>query len=692
MVRRKLTSRPLGFRMEAIEDNQSAPMVIEGTSPQLEEGEIPVVPGELPSNAEVPPLVTGVPEIVQGPVLPAVSTLPPPVTNMGGAQVENDKREKDIKRSRALLNSKFVMAAMLQQRSRLFIEKGLNVAAIEERLWRAQSSILDMEEIFIENYGWDETEWQSALQDGEMEAVLRVTSIFQSGITTKTPVTGIENSIILNEGIHENTNLNSLRNFTENIEPTDKIISEGTKPNAPRSSPDQASLLDTNLIDLTSTISNVATEKGRSNNSQPGGNMNGSTNEQMNPLITAHPGSVGDGDSAPTDMARTGTLHTNLTASNVSTNQNKFLSNRSFPNGHTDENQSVGRRQSVSQEWDHSTRRALEVIRQKDQGTDYLAPFMYQSERIWLEPWDTDFGDENKSTHYMRRLSNAKIPTFSGDNTSKDTVTHWLSKVAHALFVTVGIPRGKAVTACMEAFPLQTTARIWVLNLRQAKPDLSFDDLAHAMVDRFYSPLSRATAEDDLAKLYQDKKPIGQFIDEHSKLWNRVNAFLSEDSRSRDLLSKLNESDTALARWYMEDRANPAEPLAFSELTQWLVREARQRVLRVAADKPVSGAVLTMHPPPQQKSNESNESAATKRPRVPCDRGCKFGSHTSGTTCPAIGFTCHACDTKGHFAKSKMCPKYDPNFVKGSNKEAIKRNKQTHATNAANKAEKRAAK
>lgn len=329
--------------------------------------------------------------------------------------------------------------------------------------------------------------------------------------------------------------------------------------------------------------------------------------------------------------------------------------------------------------FDAATRRALQVIEEKEKGKDLLSHSFYKSERIWLDPAYTK--NEGVSESYVKRLVHTKIPVFSGDSSKNESVTTWIMKAAHTLFVVAGVPANKAVAVCLGAFPLMSTARLWVLNLREAKPDLSFDDLAHSMVDRFHSPTRSEEAEENLFKLYQGDTPIEIFIDEHSRLWNKVNAFQSEDSRTRDCISKLNDADRALAKWYTQEVANNGS-LAFGDFSRWMVKEDRQRKLRMVADRAYGDPVLTIHSTKNKKTREAAplEAAGKKkpkteeiddRPRVPCDKGCKAKSHPEGVKCPSARFRCHACQGTGHFARSKECPRYQEDFVKGSRNKEI---------------------
>lgn len=205
MVRR--SSKPGGFRvqnMSEISNEQSEVATpVDPQPPQLEEGE--VTEPATPMDTEV----TGIPKETGGPEGLQVASEPPVVSVIPPTNVVANGQDDGLKikemRSRAILNSKFIMIAMLQQRSRLLAEKAMDVSQIEDKLWKTQAEIFDMEIMFYEKFSWSTEDWQNALQDGELEAVMRVTSIFQSGITAQTPSKGNENenstNLIINRAI-----------------------------------------------------------------------------------------------------------------------------------------------------------------------------------------------------------------------------------------------------------------------------------------------------------------------------------------------------------------------------------------------------------------------------------------------------------------------------------------------------------
>ena len=104
------------------------------------------------------------------------------------------------------------------------------------------------------------------------------------------------------------------------------------------------------------------------------------------------------------------------------------------------------------------------------------------AERLWLDPI---LEDPTTTAQFQLRLASAKFANFSGEGESSESVINWLHDFTSTLFLVVAAPVSHAVRLAMVTMPLHSSARNWLLQLRKAKPDLSFNELAHAMVDQF---------------------------------------------------------------------------------------------------------------------------------------------------------------------------------------------------------------
>ena len=190
---------------------------------------------------------------------------------------------------------------------------------------------------------------------------------------------------------------------------------------------------------------------------------------------------------------------------------------------------------------------------------------------------------------------------------------------------------------------------------------MTFDQLAHTVVHRFWSNTAHSKDQTALRAFTQKDRKLAPFIEGHAALFSRVHPHLSEDHMMWDLLPRLNIEDGKHADWYLSHRRDPSLPLPYTAMVKYLCDKSEYRELsrrddgnsKRYADSP-SVSVIS-NTPKNTKQNSRFSDRGPPAPLLPCTLGCKAKAHPTNKPCPSLRFTCNSCNVKGHFSTSTTC-------------------------------------